>query len=283
MSAPDAILPEALLRELETTAVELAHLAGAEIMAAISRPFAVQYKGGDTGNDRYRNPVSEVDHNTEILIRARLAGRFPDHDIVGEEIDARPGAGHDFLWALDPIDGTANFVNGFPLFAASIGVLHRGAPVAGAVWCSTTHALRPGVYHARRGHSLYFDGQAIAPRDNSLLRRHLAGEPRGNSVPGLPWDSRLTGSAAIECAFVAAGLLRVSRLEWPNLWDVAGGVVLVQAAGGEVRIGEAGQWRPFDGFGAPAVVGGGDPGAWRGAMVLGQPDAVARYCDIQMR
>jgi hypothetical protein len=95
--------------------------------------------------------VSEVDRATEILVRARLAERFPQHDIIGEELDERPGRGADFVWAVDPIDGTANFINGFPLFAASIGLLYRGYPLVGAIWCSTSHTLQSGVYHAHCG------------------------------------------------------------------------------------------------------------------------------------
>jgi myo-inositol-1(or 4)-monophosphatase len=66
------------------------------------------------------------------------------------------------VWAIDPIDGTTNFVNGFPLFAASIGMLHRGCPVVGAIWCSTSYALRAGVYHARAGGALRFEGEPLA-------------------------------------------------------------------------------------------------------------------------
>ena len=56
----------------------------------------------------------------------------------------------------------ANFVNGFPLFAASIGVLHQGRPLVGAVWCSTSHALRAGVYHARAGGARWPTGRPMA-------------------------------------------------------------------------------------------------------------------------
>ena len=170
----------------------------------------------------------------ETLIRARLAERYPEHDIIGEEIEERPGRDAEFVWAVDPIDGTSNFVNGFPLFAASIGVLHRGRPVVGAVWCATSHRLRPGVYHACADGDLYFDNEAAEPQVNPAIRRRLAGVPDCATDHG-PWDGRKTGSAAIECALVAAGLLQVARFEQPNIWDVAGGLPLVLAAGGEVR------------------------------------------------
>lgn len=267
-------LPDATLVEIERTAVELARVAGAEITSALGRTLAVRYKSLGEEEDSLRDPVSEVDHQVELLIRSRLAERFPDHGILGEEMEDKAGADRDVLWAIDPIDGTTNFVNGFPLFAGSIGVLHRGRPVVGALWCSISHALRAGVYHTRLGGALRFDDEPIEPRLNPAVRRRLAGEPE--LLPGTdgPWDLRKTGSAAIECAFAAAGLLRVARFAQPNLWDVAGGVALVLAAGGAVRVREEDGWRRFDGFGIDA------PQAWRKPMVLGEAEAVEIMCGL---
>ena len=180
-----ALSPETLA-EIEAIAVELARLAGAEIETTLGKVLAVEYKGvaAEAEAALLRDPVSEVDRNVETLIRARLADRFPGHDILGEESEERPGRESDFVWAIDPIDGTTNFVNGFPLFAASIGVLHRYVPVAGALWCSTSHALRPGVYHARAGAPLRFDEAEIAHAGNPLVRRWLAGEPEATAPSG---------------------------------------------------------------------------------------------------
>ncbi|HKR24419.1 MAG TPA: inositol monophosphatase, partial [Allosphingosinicella sp.] len=245
----------------------------------------VEYKGvaAEAEAALLRDPVSEVDRNVETLIRARLAERFPGHDILGEESEERPGRESDFVWAIDPIDGTTNFVNGFPLFAASIGVLHRHVPVAGALWCSASHALRPGVYHARAGAALRFDEAEIAYSGNPLVRRWLAGEPEASTPQGVPWDVRKTGSAAIECAFVAAGLLRVARFERPNVWDVAGGLALVRAAGGTVLTRTARGWEAFDRFEAVAQ----SPEAladlrhWRAPLIIGRADAAALLAEAR--
>lgn len=265
-------LPEQTLLDIERTAVELARLAGAEIVNAFGGLLAVRYKD-ESGADEaaWRDPVSQVDHRVETLIRARLAERFPEHAIIGEEIDEHRERVHDVVWAIDPIDGTANFINGFPLFAASIGVLCRGRPIVGALWCATSHALRAGVYHAHRGGTLHFDDQSIEPKSNPAVRRWLAGSPAAVRGGGLPWDVRVTGSAAIECAFVAAGLLRVARFERPNLWDVAGGIALVQAAGGDVRTHLETGWTALDAF-EP------DPRHWRQPLILGERQAVALLC-----
>lgn len=272
--APSA-LDEKELIEVERTAVELANLAGAEIVTALGGMLSVRYKTGSEAEEIWRDPVSEIDHRVEVLIRARLADRFPGHDIIGEEIDERPGREHDFVWAIDPVDGTANFVNGFPLFAASIGVLHQGYPVAGAVWCSVSHRLRAGVYHARRGCELCFDDRPAATKPNPAVRRGLAGVPSAQKKEG-PWDTRTTGSAAVECAFVAAGMLRVARFENPNLWDVAGGVALVKAAGGDVRYMAGPEWIPlerFEGSADPASVKP-DLKTWRRPLIVGDRRSV---------
>ncbi len=190
----------------------------------------------------------------------------------------RPGNNHDVVWAIDPVDGTSNFVNGFPMFCATIGVLKRGKPVVGATWCSTSHLLRPGVYHASVGSPLRFDGQPVVHAINPSLRRRLAGEP-SQSVRNAPWDMRKTGSAAIECAFAAVGLLQFARFASPNIWDVAGGLALVQAAGGAVRQHGEDGWRPFERFvQEPTAAGTADLRFWRHPLVIGRPDAVARMC-----
>lgn len=268
MSGP--VFPDiALIDRIEEMAVELAQLAGAEITSALRREIAVRYKGTDTGS--FRDPVSDVDQKVEDLIRTRLGAEFPDHGIIGEEVDTPPDPGRDIVWAVDPIDGTANFVNGFPMFAGAIGVLHRGWPLAGAVWCSTSHLLRPGVYHAHAGGTLRFDHEPAEARSVPASRRHLAGEPV-RTEGDFPWDFRQTGSAAIECAFVAAGLLRVARFRGPNIWDVAGGLALVMAAGGEVRHNTGDGWTDFDRFTVPSGAGG--LRQWRGSLLIGEPNAV---------
>lgn len=265
---------------IERVAVELAELAGAEILSSLGGAFSMHYKTGQS-DTRYRDPVSEVDENVEELISERLAERFPEHDIIGEESEDRPGRDHDFVWAVDPVDGTANFVNGYPMFAASIGVLFKGRPIVGALWCAASHVLRHGVYHARLGSDLAFDGKTVVAKPNPGVRRKLAGVPalgRGDDA----WEVRKTGSAAIECAFAAAGLLEVVRFSAPNIWDVAGGLMLIEAAGGITYLKSDGEWRPFEQFeAAPKADGIPDLRYWRGGIIAGQPDAVRRMCDTR--
>lgn len=268
------------LKEIEEVAVELAALAGAEITRTFGNILSVRYKSKTEGGEiSLRDPVSEVDGRIEKLIRERIYERFPDHDIIGEEMKDRLGQRHEFLWAVDPIDGTTNFVNGFPIFSGSIGVLHNGCPVVGALWCSVSHALRSGVYHAREGGKLYFDNDEVTPRLSPDVRRRLAGVPVATASDESEWETRKTGSAAVECALVAAGLMQVSRFASPNIWDVAGGLALVRAAKREVRHCRDGKWVEMREFTPMRGLDGVDDlRHWHGALVIGTPDAVKQMC-----
>src|SRR4029078_8190694 len=267
------------LNDIERTAVELATLAGAEIQSRVGGIMTVLYKGESPEKSLWRDPVSEVDQRVEALIRARVGERFPDHDVIGEEVVERLSHPHDCVWTIDPIDGTTNFVNGFPMFAASLAVLRRGRPVVGAVWCSTGHALRPGVYHASAGGRFRFENSDVTPKLNPAVRRRLAGASTV-AAHDKNWETRKRGSAAIECAFVAAGMLRVARFESPNICDVAGATALVEAAGGAVRKWRSGKWESMSGFAPemPSIGGKADLRYWRHPIVVGAPDAVDYMC-----
>lgn len=141
-------------------------------------------------------------------------------------------------------------------------MLFRGRPVAVAVWCSTGHRLTPGVYRASKGRPRRFDGEEFVRTPNSAVRRRLAGN---GAEASSTWDGRKTGSAAIECAFVATGLPEVTRFTAPNLWDVAGGSALVQAAGGAILERHDDSWQPFNRFEADER----DARTWGRAIILG--------------
>ncbi len=232
-------------QNIADTLLALARTVGEQIERALPEVRTVQYKKEQRATPT--DPVSEVDRELERFLRREIGQRFPDHTIIGEELGIDDKGGP-FAWVLDPIDGTTNFVNGFPLFASSIGVLEKARPIAGAVWASTSHALRPGVYHVGAEGDLRFDGVRLTRREiDPSNRRFLSGDAGATARhPG--WDHRWTGSAAIECAMVAAGILHSSRLHGTHIWDVAGGLALVQAAGGHVRARREGGWQRFECF-----------------------------------
>ncbi|MEX2372640.1 MAG: inositol monophosphatase, partial [Dehalococcoidia bacterium] len=232
---------------------------GGIVAEALEREVQVEYKAGPADARRRsskapapdRDPVSEVDRAVETLLRERIGAAFPDHVIVGEENENHPAADAEYVWVVDPVDGTSNFVNGFPLFAVSIGVLRRGRPVAGAVWCATTHALGPGVYHAHEGGPLLLDGVPVTTERATKVKRTLAAAPGGASAGTPLWDHRVTGSMAVEAAYVAAGVFAAAPFWVPKIWDVAAGVVLIRAAGREVWLRTPAGWQPLERFEAP--------------------------------
>ena len=104
---------------------ELADASGEIIRRYFRRPIAVDEK-------RDRTPVTIADRSAERAMRRLIARRFPDHGIVGEEF-GRDDAEADYVWVLDPIDGTKSFVAGVPLFGTLIALAHRGRPVLGVI------------------------------------------------------------------------------------------------------------------------------------------------------
>jgi histidinol phosphatase-like enzyme (inositol monophosphatase family) len=114
-------LDPALLAAAEAAA----DLAGQVIRPLFRSPLLVEAKGD-------ASPVTEADRGAERAMRALLAGRFPAHGLWGEEY-GQERAGAEYLWVLDPIDGTRAFVTGRPLFGTLIGLLHRGRPVLGLI------------------------------------------------------------------------------------------------------------------------------------------------------
>ena len=275
---------DATLRAIEALAVELAREGGRQAAEGLAREIVVDYKT-ESKQDGHapRDPVSEIDHAVEALVRERVGERFPGHDLIGEEVEEHPDEIEDFVWVVDPVDGTTNYVNGYPLFCVSIGVLYRGEPVVGAIWCASTHALRPGVYHTRRGAGLHFEEEPFHPVPATDVRRRLSAAPGGSPGRAQHWDNRVTGSAAIELAYVAAGIFQSAWFGGLKIWDLAAGVLLIQEAGGTVIHRRDGSFEPFARFEAPAQIEADrEPSLrdWRGLIIVGTEEAVA---DLQQR
>jgi len=249
MTESAASFDATMAAELEQVAYSIAAEAGASILDALGREIFVSYKDAPAGERAPIDPVSDIDRATEELIQTRVEARYPDHAFLGEETVASYEAGARFTWAVDPIDGTQNFVNGMPFYSCSIGVFEGATPVAGAIWGVATHLGRPGVYHAHRGGELHFDG-APMPSAGHLSNGRLRGivaTPMGSQARAAGWDFRSLGSTALEGALVAAGVLQGARNPDPHVWDIAASAVLVEAAGHEVWTKPRGSasWEPL--------------------------------------
>lgn len=187
--------------------------------------------------------VTEYDRQAESLIRSAILGAFPDSCIVGEEGGAQ-GSG-DLAWYVDPIDGTSNFAGGVPFFCVSIGVEYRGSLVAAVVFdplrqdlfsADLTGAFRNGG--AMKASGAGRDGDAVLATDYPDPRQQgfdVAGRPETEIFGELTHAFRTVrrlGSGALTLAYVAAGQLDATLGVNAKAWDVAAGIMLVEAAGG---------------------------------------------------
>ena len=141
--------------------MEFARGAGDLLAGHFGRALSVEYK------DKARqDPVTTADREAQAYLEGRISDRFPTHGILGEEDDASAdGERHaaDYLWVLDPLDGTTNFMNGLPVYASSIGVLYRGRPLAGAVYIPWPSADSSGVVvHCHAGRGAFADGEPVS-------------------------------------------------------------------------------------------------------------------------
>ena len=249
-----------LLRDIETAAIAMAWGVGGLLSDHFGRQLSIEYK------DKNRlDPVTSADQAAQAYLTAEIARRFPQHGILGEEgasaADAQQLA-PDILWVLDPLDGTTNFLNGLPVYASSIGVLHRGRPIAGALYIPWPANGGGFVLHCRRGGGCFAarpDGtaapmsvyQSDKPVGNRLigLPGHFIQTTRfGKAVGRHPGELRTTGSIAYELAMTACGVLQYAVIGAPRMWDLLAGVIAVQEAGGVVMTKLPGQkrWQPLD-------------------------------------
>ena len=137
----------------------MAEAAGKEILKYFRRPIDIEDKA-DT------SPVTQADKNSERIMRALLKERFPDHGIVGEEY-GKENENAEFVWVLDPIDGTKSFIAGVPMFGTLIALLHNGRPVVGVINQPYTQERWTGV----SGKQTTLNGKEIHTRSCSGLNR----------------------------------------------------------------------------------------------------------------
>ena len=219
-------LEDRLLAEIEARAVELARGGGRVLSGYFGGSLNIEYK-----DDNQRDPVTEADHKTQDFLTKGIQESFPEHDILGEEDDENAqdpdAAAGDFLWVLDPLDGTKNFLHGLPVYACSVGVLYRGEPVVGAVYTPWPEEGGGVVHHARRGGGAFTNGTPISavrldgPQANQLItvpgmfdRLYRFDAP----MQGKTGDPRVTGSIAYELIMVARGVTQYMYTSNPHLW-----------------------------------------------------------------
>jgi myo-inositol-1(or 4)-monophosphatase len=221
-----------------TTAIEAVVRAGDEQMARFGGHLQIDKKGEI-------DLVTDVDVAVERTFRALIASRFPDHQVLAEElgkgVSAAPSGA---CWVFDPIDGTTNFAHGLPIFCASVALEIDGEATVAAVYDPTRREL----FTAERGGGAFMNGTPLhVSRAEQLIDALL--------VTGFPYDVhtrideivglfakfvgaaravRRLGSAALDLCYVAAGRMDGFWESDLKPWDIAGGALIVSEAGGRV-------------------------------------------------
>ena len=189
--------------------------------------------------------VSEVDRAAEAAIVETLLATYPDHAILAEEGTAKDAnANAEYLWIIDPLDGTTNFLHGFPQYCVSIAVRHKGQVTQGVVY----DPVRNDLFTATRGRGAFLNdhrmrvsrrqhlkdcliGTGFPYRDGADLEAYVA---MMRAMMSATTGIRRPGAAALDLAYVAAGYYDGFWEIGLNPWDVAAGSLLITEAGGLV-------------------------------------------------
>ncbi|MEZ5288854.1 MAG: inositol monophosphatase family protein [Vicinamibacterales bacterium] len=186
--------------------------------------------------------VTEVDLEVERAFRAMIAERYPDHDVLAEEMGGS-STGARFRWVFDPLDGTTNYAHGLPIFCASLALEIDGQAAVAAVFDPNRNEL----FTAERGVGAWLNGQPLRVSTTASIIEALL-------VTGFPYGAadareymrvfgafiararavRRLGSAAIDLCYVAAGRMDGFWEESLQPWDTRAGALIVEEAGGRV-------------------------------------------------
>jgi myo-inositol-1(or 4)-monophosphatase len=221
-------------------AAHAARQAAQVIRRAAASPDALEVRA-----KRPNDFVTQIDLASERMIVDTLLGACPTHAVRSEESGEPHGApGADHEWIVDPIDGTNNFIHGYPNYAVSIALAVRGRTEVGVVLDVT----RDELFAALRGQGAWLGAQRLAVSRRATLAEAMV----ANTVPvrpGMAFERhmamiaavigqvsalRRSGSAAIDLAWVAAGRCDAMFDRGLNAWDVAAGALLIEEAGGVV-------------------------------------------------
>ena len=226
------------------TAVRSVREGGRVILMYFSQLDRLEYSS--KGRNDY---VSQADVEAERAVLDVLTRAYPDHGIIAEESGKREGS--EYTWIIDPLDGTTNFLHGFPMFAVSVAVKRAGVLEHGVVY----DPLHDEMFTASRGEGAQLNGKRIRVSTTRKLAPSLLGtgfpfrdlgiiEPWMRSFQSLlPKTSgiRRAGAAALDLAYVAAGRLDGFWEFGLKPWDMAAGALLIREAGGLVADVSGGQ------------------------------------------
>ena len=218
-----------------------------------------------------QSPVTQADRGAEELMRAAIAKKFPAHGIIGEEFGAERSDA-EFVWVLDPIDGTKSFITGVPLWGTLIALLHRGEPVLGCIHQPILRQLMVGD-----GKSTLLNGQAVRSRAVARLVEAtlLTSDPLnpakyqdGAAYAALAQRAKLvrTWGDCYGYLLVAGGWADVMLDPIMNPWDIAALVPIIRGAGGAIT-----DWQGKDPVRGNSIIATGSPALHREVLAALNP------------
>ena len=224
------------ISELKSVAILAAKAAGSEL----AKRF-VTFKRADIKSKSAHEILTAADLASEKLIIKAIKHNFPEHQILSEEAGDNDKKS-DYLWIIDPLDGTTNFSMHNPLFSVSIALAYKGEIVLGVVYAPITNE----IYEAVLGRGAKLNGRRLKVssfKNGKLINAYCHSSKPEDITRAIAYyskqkangfDCRQMGSAAIELAYVAAGRIESIAIPGANSWDVGAGVLLVKEAGGRI-------------------------------------------------
>jgi myo-inositol-1(or 4)-monophosphatase len=215
----------------------IAREAGEIIREGFGKNFLVEYK------TNVSNLVTEIDKKSEAKIISFVKKEFPTHSILAEE-SGRHDSANEYLWIIDPLDGTTNFASGLPIFSVSIGVQKDDEMICGVVY----DVMRDAMYTSEKGSGAFCNGRRLHVSKNDDIAKSVlvTGFPYNvHDNPDFAYERfeaflktagaiRRLGSAAIDMCYVAEGVFDGFWEVSLNAWDMAAGKLLIEEAGGIV-------------------------------------------------
>lgn len=226
------------LKELISPCLDIVREAGVQIFSSLG-----SVSSHEVEEKEWNSLVSYVDKNAEKYLVSQLSFVLPEAGFITEE-NTVDQSEREWIWVIDPLDGTTNFLEQIPIFSVSVALMHRGLPAIGIVY----EVCRDEMFYAFKGGGAWLNGKSISVSKKENLHEVI-------TATGFPYtrefdydtallvfksfltetrDIRRLGSAAVDLSYVAAGRFGVYYEVTLNIWDVAAGILIVTEAGGTV-------------------------------------------------
>ncbi len=174
--------------------------------------------------------VTNSDKKTEKVLINELTKNKKKYSILSEEIGFIKNDDNDYIWVIDPIDGTTNFLHGIPHFCISIGLKFKDEIISGIIF----DPIKNEIFFAEKNQGAFFNNHRIRVSKRKNLDECLFATNK-NGLSSTDLNSRIFGSAALDLAYVASGRIDGYFQNGLNLWDIAAGTLIVKEAGGIVN------------------------------------------------